>query len=236
MVIFAGLLIGIGSWFSLAADPTADDLYKEGMQKYSQGDYSGSLQTLRRVDPMQLNKEDRVSLFETLQNIDRQLHQKASAEDLLKQAAAAQGQGKYPAAATLLEEVARHPDSTAAQKELAAARLAEVRRAQAAGETAARQSIDLALADIQAGKLDDAQKKLQTVKTGGLDLGWFDNERVDRALALIASRKPAVAAAPAKPEAPKAAEPKVTVKPVEAPKATEPAKPVVPATPCGQGS
>ncbi len=224
MVIFAGLLIGIGSWFSLAADPTAQDLYKQGMQKYEQGDHAAALQTLRRVDPMQLSKDDRVSLFETLQDIDRKLHQKASPEDLLKQAASAQTEGKLPQALTMYEEVGRHPQATAAQKDLATARLAEVRRAMAAGETAARQSIDSALADIQAGKLDDAEKKLKAVKAGGLDLGWFDNERIDRALALIASRKPATAVAAA-PAAPKAAE----VKPAEPAKPAVAAKPATPA-------
>ena len=232
MVIFAGLLIGIGSWFSLAADPTAQDLYKQGMQKYEQGDHAAALQTLRRVDPMQLSKDDRVSLFETLQDIDRKMHQKASPEDLLKQAASAQAEGKLPQALTMYEEAGRHPQATAAQKDLATARLAEVRRSLAAGETAARQSIDNALADIQAGKLDDAEKKLKAVKVGGLDLGWFDNERMDRALALIASRKPATAAVAAAPAAPKAAEPAKPATPAPAaPVAAAPAKPAEPTKP-----
>ena len=72
-----------------------------------------------------------------------------------------------------------HADSTdAAQQSAQAHRLA-----------AARRLLDDATHDVMAHRLDDAQAKLQAVRDSGVDLGWFDQERLDRQWQTIEARR-----------------------------------------------
>lgn len=54
---------------------------------------------------------------------------------------------------------------------------------------AARQVLDEATADVMAGRLAEAQIKLLAVRQSGVELGWFDQERLDRQLKLIEQRR-----------------------------------------------
>jgi type II secretory pathway component GspD/PulD (secretin)/tetratricopeptide (TPR) repeat protein len=54
---------------------------------------------------------------------------------------------------------------------------------------AARKLLDEATADVMANRLDDAQRKLQTVRDSNVELGWFDQERLDRQLKTIDAKR-----------------------------------------------
>jgi type II secretory pathway component GspD/PulD (secretin) len=61
--------------------PTAVELYEDGMAAFEAGKYKQARDLFRQLDPAQLpEKEQRVELFEALQAIDRQLHPEAAAE------------------------------------------------------------------------------------------------------------------------------------------------------------
>ncbi len=167
---------------------SAQQLFDQGMQQYTDGDLIAAQQTFRRIDPLQLDKQQRLTMYETIQNIDRQIRQGADPKKLLRDAQQAQDRGDLSRALALYQSVARHPSSSTQQKQTATARLAEVRRRLNADLTRARQSIDEAAADIQAGRYREAQRKLQAIKASGLDLGWFENERIERQLIMIADR------------------------------------------------
>ncbi len=180
-----GLFLGTGLFLSatlcssnaFAADPTAAELYQQGMAQYEQGNIEAARQSLRRVDIMQLTKDQRMSWSKTLQDIDRQ-------------AGAPAGEAK-PAA-----------EAKAVEAKAAAAPAVDAQASQ-------RRLLDGAMADLDAGRNAQAQAKLQQIKASGVDLGWFDNQRVDRALARAAEQRlaagqveaPAAPVAPAAPEA-----------------------------------
>ncbi len=190
MVLCFGLCIVLTKPAPLRAQehPTAPELFDQGMQQYADGDLAAAQKTFRRLDPLQLNKEQRLIMYETIQNIDRQLRQDTDPAKVLEQAIGAQRRGKLPEAMNLYQTVTQHPRATEAQKEKASARLADVKRRINAELTRARQSIDKAAADIRQGRYEAAERKLRAVKESGLDLGWFENERVDRQLIIIAER------------------------------------------------
>ena len=170
-------------------DLVSQKLFEQGMQLYAQGRYGEAQQALHHVDAMQLSKEQRVSLYETLQSIERRLEKAADPEGLLRQAQEAQKSGDLSEAMRIYQSVLHHPESDTQQKQQAEARIAEINRRLNADLTRARQTLDEAIADIRAGRLEVAQQKLQRVKASGVDLGWFDNERLDRQLAVIAERR-----------------------------------------------
>lgn len=174
---------------SEAEHPTAAQLFDQGMQRFEAGDLEAARTTLRRVDPMQLSKENRVKMYETLQELDRQTTKQGDASALLSEADEAAKAGQTSRALSLYEEVTKNSKATERQKQTAAARLTDIKSRQNAEASNARKSIDSAAADIKAGRLDAAEAKLKSVKSSGIDLGWFDNERVDRQLAEIAEKR-----------------------------------------------
>ncbi len=174
-----------GPALALDDGPSADALYNQGLKQYSDGDLPAAKSTLERVDPLQLPKEQRVQLFQALQDIERLLDGSAPPQELYDKALQAQREGNYARAATYYRAVVKHAQADATQRANATARLAEIRRSADAQVTQYQQLVADATAEIQAGKLDDAERKLMAVKEAGVDLGWFENERVDRQLALI---------------------------------------------------
>ncbi len=61
-------------------DITDLELFTQGIALYQDANYSQALSTLRQVDPMQLTGEQRVLLYQTLQDLDRRLHASAATE------------------------------------------------------------------------------------------------------------------------------------------------------------
>ncbi|MCC7203829.1 MAG: hypothetical protein IT441_02025, partial [Phycisphaeraceae bacterium] len=57
----------------IPAAPTPSQLH-QGLQLYEQGQYDAAKNLLRQVDPMQLPSDQRVLLYQALQDIDRHSH------------------------------------------------------------------------------------------------------------------------------------------------------------------
>ena len=86
LVLFCGLiLVGVGAAGAQDADaePTAAEMFEGGMKLYLEGQYSKAKELLRDVDAMQLPKEERVVLWETIQEIDRRVNPTAEPNELL---------------------------------------------------------------------------------------------------------------------------------------------------------
>ena len=178
-----------GYELALAEGPTAQELYERGMNQYVQGDFAGAMQTFRKIDAMQLPREQRVALYEAIQDINRRVQSETDPDKLLREAGKALDRGRLERAVSLYESVINHPRATEEQVETAKAHGAEAKRQLNAALTQSRQKIDEAQADIEAGRFQEARLKLENVQQSGVDLGWFDRERVDRYLAAVAERR-----------------------------------------------
>ncbi len=195
--LFVALICSI-SVVCHAAQPTAEELYTQGMQQYEAGNYTAALELFNRLDPVQLSAEQRVTMYEATQEADIRLRAPADPASILEQA----GNERQPARAqALYRQVIANANATAEQKAVAEARLRELDRASQPQLTQMRRRLDDAAVDINAGRYGDAQRKLRSIQESGVDLGWFDNQRVERNLAVIEERM-AMAAAPATTEAP----------------------------------
>lgn len=186
------------------------------MLQYQQGQYEQARQLLRQVDPMQLSSsEQRLTLYRALQDIE-QRSQPQDWRQVLQQADAARAGGQLTQAANLYQAVLAMPGTPEVARQQAQARLAESRRQMFPDVAAARAAIDQAEADLAANHLDAAELRLQAVKSSGLDLGWFDNERIARLLATIQQRRSAAPglAAPTPTPAPQPAPQPVVAVPV----------------------
>ncbi len=224
-----------------AEDATAEQLLAQGVRLHLDGNNAAAKATLQRIDPVQLSKEQQVTLLTTLQTIERGDTPAPAASDAPASAPAApapaaaapapaaplapaelllaadkrRDAGDYDGATALLSQAAGHPDASAEDKAYVTSRSAEITRLRNNKLTAARQTIDQVAADL--GKpgvdLDGAEARLKSVKASGLNLGFFDDRRLDRLLTTIAERRaesgatavvydPAPPASPATPNAP----------------------------------
>ena len=208
VIVCAGLTIGpVPSSFADAPveAPTAAELYRQGASRYAEGDLAGARQLFRRVDPMQLPRQDRVELYETLQEIDRALN----ADTSEPMAEPADDAGPTPVellaradevsdtsptqAADLYQQVMASPMSGDSLKAVAAARLAQARRRANSGITDARRQLDLANADLEAGDVNAASQRVESVRDSGVELGWFDQQRLERLSQAVQERQDAAA-------------------------------------------
>ncbi|HEX7009149.1 MAG TPA: hypothetical protein VF184_04150, partial [Phycisphaeraceae bacterium] len=191
------------------------------MEAFDRGELEEARALLRRVDHMQLPREDRVRYFETLQEIDRLATgqaaeetqadaeaqtQPASAEaptpaQLLTQADQAAAAGDTAGAMALYQQVLT-AEAEASTKATAQARLAELRRRLDADLTRIRGLIDQIDEDLRAGRAEEASQKLAQVQSSGVQLGWFDQQRVNRQLAVLQEHGQAVADASEQSQAP----------------------------------
>ena len=168
--------------------PTAQELFDQAMQEYANDDYVSSQKTFRRIDPLQLNKQQRLIMYETVQNIDRHIRENSNPDKLLNDAKDAQDQGKLSEATALYQSILHHPGASEEQKDRANASIAEIKRRLNAQLTRARRAIDEADRDIQGERYRAAERKLQAIKESGIELGWFEKERIDRQLTIISER------------------------------------------------
>lgn len=211
-LVGCSFVIGLVMWLStgpvLSQDTmgpentVANELFEQGMSQFEAADYPGARETLLRVDPMRLTKEQRVALYETMREIDRRLNQTdVTASELLQSAAGAMGSGRLSQAQDMYRRVLGHPQSSEAQKETARLQLLELERLLTPQANAARQALDAATQDIQAGRLDIAERRLRALKESGVDLGAFDNQRLEQQMAVLAERRAAEASgvAPSRP-------------------------------------
>ncbi|MEX2388078.1 MAG: hypothetical protein WD534_09380, partial [Phycisphaeraceae bacterium] len=224
------------------SQPTAGELYAEGMEQFEQGDLEAARASLRGVDHMQLPPNQRVRLFQTLQEIDRIAADEAEAAEADADAgeevpAAPEPVGPTPAelldeagrlasedpgaASQLYRQVVTHDQASDEQRDEAGANLAQLRRTMNRDVTLAREQIDLASRALDQGNPDEAIERLEMVQASDASLGWFDQQRVERQLAM--ARQQREAARPAEPEAP--AEAAATEEDPDAVAAAEPEAP-----------
>ncbi len=114
---------------SPADQATATQLFEQGQQLYAKGDVDGALKIFKRIDPVQLDKDQRVQLYQYLTGDPTRL---------MQDAADAQAAGQLSRAAKLYQLVTTNNKATDGQKETAAARLAEINRQLQAGLARAR--------------------------------------------------------------------------------------------------
>ncbi len=329
VAICFGLALGFGvpliAQNDASSHPTALELYEQAMDAYGQGQLSDARSLFRRVDPIQLPREQRLNMYKTLQELDERTHsedveavrsqntdqttetteaeaqpaqqpapeaeaadaspvdnasadnaatdnaattepageqaadatqeqatqggeieapeidaqqvnsdvyvpdketllhggarledatQAPTAEQLVDQADAAAKDGQLGRAAELYRQVATNDDANITLRAKAAARLAEVDRRIDSKVSQARESLEQARAEINAEQYDAAAQRLDAVKASGVNLGWFDQQRLERLSAAVDQHQAELAAAQADAEA-KAAQAKA-----EADKAT----------------
>ncbi len=201
------------------ASPAATQL-QQGLAQFNAGNLAQARETLAGIDPISLSKEQRQQLLTTIEQIDAQLEAvdlgsapaptpgsapgsapaageapaapaAASSADLLAQADADARQDPGSAIAlytTVIEQGGE--DGRVAQ-----ARLADLLRGLNADVTRAKATLDSAEADLAAGRLDLAETKFAAVSASGVELGWFDQQRVTRGAERIAEARTAEAEA-----------------------------------------
>ncbi|MCC7406759.1 MAG: hypothetical protein IT442_01725 [Phycisphaeraceae bacterium] len=175
------------------AAPTPSQLH-QGLELYEQGQYDAAKDLLRQVDPMQLPSDQRVLLYQALQDIDRRTHAGGDASAVLAQADQARADGLLPRAIALYDSVASDEQADASVRSVAQARLAESARALYPDQTAAKAGLAQAEAELAAGMIDDAKSTLKGVTTSGVELGWFDQDRVTKLQQALDAQNPAPAA------------------------------------------
>lgn len=80
MALFTALLVGAGTTLSqTGSSESASKLLTEGSEAYQKGDLQGARETLKKVDPVQLDRPQRVQLSKMLKDIDAQLSAAAAA-------------------------------------------------------------------------------------------------------------------------------------------------------------
>ena len=253
-----------------AEDATAEQLLAQGVRLHLNGDNAAAKDVLQKIDRVQLSKEQQVTLLTTLQAIERGDEpapvpatpevppappapvtpavpeapaKVATPAELLLAADKKREAGDYDGAMALLSQASGHPDASAEDKAFVVSRSAEITRLRNLKLTAARQTIDQVAADLSkpGADLDTAEAKLKGVKSSGLNLGFFDNRRVDRLMTSIGERRAelgatTVAVTPPAPVTPAPVTPApVTPAPVTpapvTPAVVEPVTPPAPVTP-----
>mgnify|MGYP006278653637 CR=1 FL=1 len=224
VAIGAVLLTAVSLHAQSRQDASASQLLQQGLSQVEAGEYEAARSTLERIDALQLEPEERVTLFETLQTIERRAGDadppaEATEPDAGGEAAA-QPEPAEPTAADMLaradamrsnrparaqaiyRELLASPEAEADQKKRASAGLAATRRLIDRDLTQARQWIESAAADLEAGRRDDARNQLQRIDRLDVELGWFDQQRLERLRTMVQTADEPTAVADADQPAP----------------------------------
>ncbi|WP_221435361.1 hypothetical protein [Algisphaera agarilytica] len=226
---------------ALAQDTTAAELLQQGITLMEAGDSQAAKEVLEQIDAIALSKEQRQALYAALTDIETTLAEAPAepAAPAATEVAEAPAETEAPAeAGPTAAEVLAQADAAAeadpgtaialytsliedggSEAQTAQARMADLLRELNADVTQAKRTLDSAEADLAAGRFELAQDKFAAVTASGVELGWFDEQRIARgneriAEAGVAAEATAVAEAPAEPEP--AAEPAVEVTPAVA--------------------
>ncbi|MEX0887113.1 MAG: hypothetical protein WD009_11810 [Phycisphaeraceae bacterium] len=210
----------------------ASQRLEQGLQRYEAGQLERAHEILRAIDYTHLPLEQRIVLFETIEDLEQRINgvsaeveqpADASPADLLRRADALASE-RPAEAAGLYRQVLGDTDADDQTRAQAGARLAQLRRDSQSDLTRLRRQIDEATAAVRAGDYRGAITRLEAVEASGVNLGWFDQQRVEQTLAL--ARERVAAAEPADDAVASAEEPDV----VEAmPAPAEPAAAPTPA-------
>ncbi len=189
-------------------EPSAAELYQNGLSDLEAGQIEAAKAQLYRVDPMQLPKEQRVRLYEALKQLDAAdagtvtaptttdaatppVSTEAPASSMERLEAAATAPPRE-AAAIYAEVAADASDPDAAA--VAQARLAQLNREQDAKTMQAKRLLDEASDQLAAGDLALAQASLEAARDLDAQLGWFDQQRLQSQLDVIAEQRTQIAA------------------------------------------
>lgn len=169
--------------------PGAQQLYDQGMQHFARSEYEPAKQAFRQVDSAQLSADDRMTMWKTIQEIDRRLHPQMTAAQLLEEADKAFAAKQWGDARESYDQISKQKDATGKQKTLALTRLGDIRRITRPNKARMRALIGKAQKDIEAGRFDEAGAKLNKIKASGVDLGWYDHDVIKKQLKTIAEQK-----------------------------------------------
>jgi len=198
LIVVVGLcvtasLVGLAQPVAAQSEASAEETVQQAVSLYEDGQIVQARQMLMRVSPDQLSDDLRQQRQQTLEAIQEKLSTEADPAAVLAAADRAAEQRNHVEAEMLYQAVMDHPDSTPQQEQAAATRLTEARRQINVQLDQVRKQTDAAAADINAGRLEAARAKLTAVRRSGVDLGWWDNDRVNRYLAMIHERQGQIA-------------------------------------------
>ncbi len=71
-VVLTGLAVGLPALIADEGEPTAAELYEQGMRLYEGGELEAARDVFHQVDPMQLPKNDRLDYYDAIKSIDEQ--------------------------------------------------------------------------------------------------------------------------------------------------------------------
>lgn len=190
--------VGVCSWTGpsqaqASPDVSASELYANGLADLEAGMIDAAREQLYRVDPMQLPKEQRVRLYEALRQLDAAANGDAAGVVLTD----AQQNDATPSTPQAVDAA---PQPTAAERLQQQAELAELQRQQDARTTQAKRLLDEASGQLAAGDVTLAEASLQAARdlaSQGAQLGWFDRQRLQSQLDVIAQQRTQIAAAQA---------------------------------------
>ncbi|MEM7576554.1 MAG: hypothetical protein AAF328_03680 [Planctomycetota bacterium] len=175
---------------------TATELYANGLADLEAGMVEAARDQLYRVDPMQLPKEQRVRLYEAL----RQLDAAANGDAATPEPQAVLGAPASTEAALDAPAPGDGPAEPEAKAPLTPAQEAERQRQLDAKTTQAKRLLDEASDQLAGGDIALAEASLQAARdlqSQGAKLGWFDQQRLQTQLDVIADQRTQVAAAQA---------------------------------------
>ncbi|MEM9415615.1 MAG: hypothetical protein AAGA29_09090 [Planctomycetota bacterium] len=197
------------------AQPTAQELYSQGIELYEAGQLQEAQAVLRRVDELQLPAELRPDFYNAIATIEQRLAgidvqqpgetaqaqpevvepvAEVSATELLAKGDDAMLAGNYADALGYYQSLMAGENASDTQRSRAGARIAQAQRQINGDASAARRLIALAERDLAAGNMDAAQAKLLDARNSGAQLSPFDEEGIDDKLARISEYREAQAA------------------------------------------
>ena len=177
----------------------AEQRLEQGLEQFEAGNLQQAHEILRAIDYTHLPFEQRIVLFETIEELEQQVNGAPitepdddaepglTPEQLIDRAdaVAADHPGE---AAGLYNQVLSDADADPQTRARAGARLAQLRRAGDVDLTQARQLIDRAHAELRAGNHQAALRHARAAHDAEVNLGWFDQQRLDQILAAARER------------------------------------------------
>ncbi len=187
---------------------SATELYTNGLADLEAGMIDAAREQLYRVDPMQLPKEQRVRLYEALRKLDAAANGDGSgnadapvtATDATPEPQEVVGAPASADAALNAPEAPEAAEPTEQERLHLQAQEAERQRQLDAKSTQAKRLLDEASTQLAAGDVALAEASLQAARDlegQGAKLGWFDRQRLQSQLDVIAEQRSQMAAAQA---------------------------------------
>jgi len=144
---------------ALAQDhPTAADLLQQGITHLEEGRFNDAKQSLRRVDPLQLDRDQREQLRSALEEVVLQQAVIAEARAALAEADAAGEVGETAEAKQIYQAVAENPNVPVDLRDQALAGMATMEEAERASEGAEAEAEAAADAGVEAEPLAAAEQ------------------------------------------------------------------------------